>query len=407
MKHIYMIFVMVLFMPLQIAKAETLSLDTVIAYALKNSPETAQILSNMTDADSQAFEIETLNNPTVEADLTTVARNSSHSIGIEIEQPMRLSNFGSRALYADALRYTANIQQKAQILELVHTITRSYAAYWALQEQEHILSKNVKYVQKKQKLIKQAAKQGIVDIADANIFKAEALRLTERLRIVRAQKVNGAANLLRIAGMKQIEFNAQRPKSPVIPSFAFLSEASLDESSILSLLKIRQVLAEKRYNVAQQDADFPEFAPRAVIEHDFDENNSKILFGINVAIPIWDRNNAELARAKAERRLVQDNLNALNEYNFANILNAAYEQAKATQISASTYRNKIIPSWNKVKSITDKKFEIGQASVFDVFQMRERIMGVQNEAIQTYLNAMEAQITLESLVGQTLNGIKE
>ena len=144
-----------------------------------------------------------------------------------------------------------------------------------------------------------------------------------------------------------------------------------------------------------------------MIVRDFDENNTTGLLGVSLAIPIWDRNNAELSRATAERRLAQSNLNALNEQSFANVLAASFEQAKATQISASTYRNKIVPSWDEVQSITDKKFENGQASILDLFQMRERITDVQSEALQTYLNSIEARIELESLIGQSLADIKE
>lgn len=407
MKYLYILLLCAFFAPIQSVRAETLSLDSVIEQALQNSPETARILSSLADTDAEAFEIETLNNPTAEINITAIEDDASRSVGIEFEQPMRLSNFGARGSYADALRRTASIEKKAQMLELIHSITRGYASYWALQEQEKLLSENVNYARKKQKLIERAAKDGRVDASDAKIFKAEAMRLEEQLRVISARKTSGATNLLRMAGMNQTSFDAQRPKSPEIPDLATLTSVAGNEGSVRSLLESRKALAEKRYNVARQDSDFPEFAPRAVIERDFDEDSTAILFGVNIAIPIWDRNNAELSRATAERRLAQSNLNALNEQNFANVLAAAFEQAKATQISASTYRNKILPSWNDVQSLTDKKFENGQASILDLFQMRERITDVQSEALQTYLNSIEARIELESLIGQSLTDTKE
>lgn len=407
MKYLYILLLCAFFAPIQAAKADTLLLETVIEKALQNSPETARILNDFANADAEAFEVETLSNPTAEINITAIEDDASRSVGIEIEQPMRLSNFGSRGSYANALRKTASIEQKAQMLELIHSITRGYSSYWALQEQEKLLSENASYARKKQKLIERAAKDGRVDAADAKIFKAEALRLEEQLRVVRSRKTNGAANLLRMAGMDQTSFDAKRPQSPEIPDLTALTSIAGNEGSIRSLLESRKALAERRYNVARQDAGFPEFAPRAVIERDLDEDSTAILFGVNIAIPIWDRNNAELSRANAERRLAQSNLNAMNEHNFVNVLAASYEQAKATQISASTYRNKIVPSWNDVQSITDKKFENGQASILDLFQMRERITDVQSEALQVYLNSIEARIELESLVGQSLANTKE
>lgn len=407
MKYTYILLLFALLMPLQAAKAETFSLETVIRQALQNSPETARILNDVANTEAEAFEIETLENPTAEIDVTAIEDDASRSIGIEFEQSLRLSNFGSRGSYADALRQTASIEQKAQMLELIHSITRSYASYWALQEQEKLLSQNADYARKKQKLVERAAKEGRVDAADAKIFKAEALRLEEQLRVVRARKTNGAANLLRMAGMNQTSFDAKRPKSPEIPDLISLTSLAGNEGSIRSLLQSRKTLADKRYQVAQQDSGFSEFSPRAAIDHDFDEDSTAILFGVNIAIPIWDRNNAELSRAVAEKRLAQSNLNALDEQNFANVLAASYEQAKATQTSASNYRNTIVPSWNSVQSLMDKKFENGQASILDLFQMRERITDVQSEALQTYLNSIEARIELESLIGQSLTDIKE
>ncbi len=407
MKHIYIVCLFALVTPHQTAKAESLSLETVIEQALQNSPETALILQEFANADAEAFEIETLDNPTAEIDITAIEDDASRSIEIALEQPLKLSNFGSRGSYADALRRTANIEKKAQILELMHSIMRGYASYWALQEQEKLLSQNADYARKKQNLVERASKIGSVDVADAKIFKAEVLRLEEQLRVIRTRKASGAANLLRMAGIDQKPFDANRPKSPEIPQLSILTSLAGHEGSVRSLFESRKALADRRYNVARQDAGFSEFAPRAVIERDFDENSTAILFGVNITIPIWDRNNAELSRANAERHLAQSNLNALNEQNFANILAAAYEQAKATQISASTYRNKIVPSWNDVQSIMDKKFENGQASILDLFQMQERITDVQSEALQTYLNSIEARIELESLIGQSLTDIKE
>ena len=64
MKHIYILSLLALIIPFQVAKAETLSLETVITQALENSPETARILKEFADTNAEAFEIETLENPT-------------------------------------------------------------------------------------------------------------------------------------------------------------------------------------------------------------------------------------------------------------------------------------------------------------------------------------------------------
>ncbi|MGH1402846.1 MAG: TolC family protein [Alphaproteobacteria bacterium] len=407
MKYLHTLVFVAMVATSQQAKAETLSLETFIQQALQNSPEALRIVKDTADVEGEAVEIEALENPTIQVDLTAFEKDASRSVEIEIEQPLRLSDFGTRQAYADSLRQARRIEYKAQKLALVHALTRAYASYWALQEQEKLLSRNVSYAQDKQKLITEAALSGFVDASDAQIFKAEALRLGEQLRTLRAQKSAAAANLLRSAGMAQRGFEASRPISPHIPALGGLSSVSGGEASVKALLESRKVLADRRYALARKDAGLSEFTPRAVLERDFDEGSTSLVLGVNVAIPVWNRGRADIAKAMIERQLVKSQLNALNEYNYANFLAVTYEQAKATQASASTYRNKIVPSWDDVQKLMDRKFENGQASILDLFQMRERITSVQQESLQSYLESIDARIALESLIGSTLMNLEK
>ncbi|MCI5060585.1 MAG: TolC family protein, partial [Alphaproteobacteria bacterium] len=112
-------------------------------------------------------------------------------------------------------------------------------------------------------------------------------------------------------------------------------------------------------------------------------------------------------RASAEQKLAVQSLKALDEHNFSNVLAANFEKAKATQNAASTYQNSILPEWQKVQDLTDRKFNGGQASVLDLWQIRTRITDVKAEALQARLDAIDAQITLETFIGQTLSNKSE
>ena len=90
MKHLYIFLLFALVLPFQAAKAETLSLETVIEQALQNSPETALILNSVADTNAEAFEIETLDNPTAEIDCTAIEGDATRPIGIEFQQPLHL-----------------------------------------------------------------------------------------------------------------------------------------------------------------------------------------------------------------------------------------------------------------------------------------------------------------------------
>ena len=96
MKHLYILLLCGLVLPFQVANAETLSLEAVIEQALQNSPETARILKTVADANAEAFEIETPDNPSVEIDVTAIEDDASRSIVFEFEQIWSLLVYSER-----------------------------------------------------------------------------------------------------------------------------------------------------------------------------------------------------------------------------------------------------------------------------------------------------------------------
>jgi cobalt-zinc-cadmium efflux system outer membrane protein len=404
MKLNFFIAFLVFFAPIKAIQAEKLLLKDILQYALQNSPLNAEISRDLATKNATAYELETLNNPVAGFNMSFPnSGNDSHIAEIELEQTFKLSNFGSRQQYANAFRHTASIEHRAQTLELVHTLSRGYAAYWLLQEQVEIVAEKIRYTVKKQKLVETAARQGRIDIADAKLLKAEVLRLQEQLRVLQAKKQTGAANLMHLAGMQKRNFKVDLDLTFKLPDQNSIHEMAEDRGGILALLKARNDLAEKRLAVAKEDLVFSEFTPKAVIERNFDDHNTSLILGVSIALPIWDRNNAELARAKAEQTLSQTSLNSLNRNNFNKVLEASYKKAKSAQQTADNFRNNILPIWQEVESITDQKFAYGQASIFELLQMYERITEVENEALQAELNVIETRIELESLIGRSFS----
>lgn len=404
MKFNYFIALLVSSIPFQAIKAETLVINDMIEHALQNSPITMEISHNLKNKQTSAYELQTINNPEVGFNFSLPnSGNGNHAAEIEFEQTLKLSNLGARKQYANAFIETASIEERAQILELVHSVMRGYATYWLLQEQTALLKKKIAYSHKKQQQVEKAASQGRIDIADAKLLKAEALRLAEKLRVLNAQKQSGLANLMHLAGLNQKDFHADLSLDLALPSLNTLTNLAANKGGVLELVRARKKLAEQRYKVAKEDAGFSRFTPKAAIQRNFNENNTTLVLGVSIELPIWDSNNAELARANAELNLAKASLNTLNSDNFKNVITAAFKKAKSTQLTAANYRNKILPIWKDVQNITEQKFAYGQASIFDLLQMHERLTEIQNEALQAELNVIEARIELESLVGQSFS----
>ena len=176
-----------------------------------------------------------------------------------------------------------------------------------------------------------------------------------------------------------------------------------NEGSTRKILESRKLLAEKRYEVAKKDSKLFDFAPRFIFKQDFETNDLSLMLGVNISLPIWDRNNIELHRAIAERRSAINNLDALNARGFFNVISSLLEKIQQFKQSFDSYQEKIIPAWEEIQTITEKKFESGQVPIMDLFQMREKIDEVHKESLQRYISFIEAWLDLESLIGVSIN----
>ena len=387
--------------------ASSLTLQEAVERTLAYSPDVKRVDAELAERYAEAFEAEALNNPEAEFNAAFVD-GSTPSNDLELEQPLRLSDFGSRGDYADALKRVGNLEKKIELLRVINATTELYYDYWLLQEQERYLSTSEAQVKKVLKQVKQAADRGELAAADSSIFKAEALRLSEELRNVRNQRRGLQATLLQRLNMEwQERLNVAEPTMKAVPpSAAMLLEYAKSNDTIRNVLAARKDAAKARYEVAKQDAIMPELAPRFFYERSPDGNEEGVGFGVRLSIPLWNRNEAEVGRARSQLSLAETELAVFNKLDLENIIKARHAQALDSQTRAMNYRNDILPSYEKSYGLTKQMFDAGQSSILDLWQVRERINSIQENTLEALSDSIKARLALEEALGAKLDEIQ-
>jgi hypothetical protein len=205
-----------------------------------------------------------------------------------------------------------------------------------------------------------------------------------------AQRQTFLTAFVRLAGLPMADYRLDKPASAHLPdnAAAVLSQAD-SETSVRSILSGRQSVAERRLAVARVDASFPMISPRAVVGH--------------YALPVWSQNQAEILRAQADVGSTESALRALDKNDFPTVLRTAWQAARDNEAVAAKYESSIVPSWRKIQTLTEKKLGMGQASVFDLWQVRNRLLETQTQALAAQRTALESVLTLENLSGTSFN----
>ena len=383
----------------------SITLDSYLQKTMTHSPEAATVMAEIQGLEANAIEAEQRNNPTLQADMTAVRKGTGRELEMELEQPLRGSDFGARKNYARAIRATKSPEQKAKLLALSHEATRAYADLWIAQEKLSLVGRLAADAKRQMEIIKNAVAAGTTDSAEAKILSTEVAELELQKSSLSAERRTLLNAFVRLAGLPAKDYQLAVPPARELPKNAdMLVKMAANEASIRAILAGRRGIAERRLATAQADAALPEIAPRAVLRKDFSNDNDSVLLGIRVALPLWSRNQAEVLRARADYESTGTALKALEENDFPAVLKNAWRAAKDSEVIASQYRSSVVPGWRDVEKLTESRLSVGQASIFDLWQARTRVLDSETKGLEARRAAVEAVLALENLTGVAFTG---
>lgn len=377
-----------------------ITLGDYVQDVVEHSPEAANIMADTLRSEADATESIQWNNPEIQIDTTVAKDNAGRDFEIELEQPLRGSDFGARLSFAQAIQTLKEPEQKARLLDLSHQATRAYMDLWAAQEKVNLLSRLVKDAKRQSQTVIDAAAQGLTDKAESSIFTTEAEELTLQRSALAAEYKGLLIAFVRLSGLPSGDYILAKPEQKILPKNAGeLLVLSESESSVKAILSGRLNVASQRMAVAKADATLPEVTPRAVLNRNFSEDSTAMSLGVRFALPVWSQNQPEMMRAKADYQSTSAALQALSENDFPSVLALAWETAQENQKIADKYEKVVVPSWRNVQKLTENKLGQGQASVFDLWKIRARVLESEMQALESRRSAVESILTLENLSG--------
>jgi outer membrane protein TolC len=388
--------------------AEPVTLEQMIGESLSKNSGIYRAQRDYDEKLASASETKTIDNPELNAD--AIRRQGDGGTGVEIEliQPLKYSQIsGARARFANALTQAAGIEQKFEILKVINETTTLFIQLWLHSERKKLYASYAADADRMQKLVGASASQGQTSPAAAQLFTADAAKLRADAVAVDAEVRRTRTDLMRLTGRNMKTAELQRPIfSPIPAELAKLTGFATSRSNMRNILQARVRTAERRFNVAEQDAVLPEFGPRVLYSRSPDGEETSYGIGVTLRIPLWSRNEAERARATAELRQAQRESDLLARAPSQDIIRDLQENASGLQARADSYFSVILPGYRKSYQLTQAMFRQGQANAFDVWQVREKLLASENEALDAMAQAVTARGALELELGGKIEEIQ-
>ncbi|HJT80304.1 MAG TPA: TolC family protein [Chthoniobacterales bacterium] len=385
------------------------TLEEAVRRSLRFNPEIAKLDRDLADKLGRAIETGVKLNPSFKFTAGRIEEGDREgsAFEFEIEQPVRPSDFGLRKTYASALRVTADVQQQAEILRLLNGTAMTFYRAWSLQERASLLDSARGQAGDALAMIQQQLEAGQSNISQRNIFEAEAARFSAELLAVRGESAGAMAELERATGTRLTGIALVRPTFPAVPGTGALTAFAENRAGIRRIALAQRNAAARGLAVAEADAVFPEFGPGILASRSNHNDETGVAFTLIGRIPLWDRNQGEIVRARGALDAAERELQSFDRVSLERSISLRRQQLLNLQARASAYRDQVIPAYRAAYDSTLEQFRAGQASTLLLFEVQRSLVDAQEKSFEYAVEALSARTQLEQLIGGRLEEVSK
>lgn len=385
------------------ASSIEVSEQSILQSSMQYNPDVQAILRAAAEEKADAEQEGRLENPTVDMSRTSTSTpgGDNASIDIEIEQPLKLSQLtGTRLLHSSALLERANLRQQHGFIQAYWSVKTLYAQTWAAQEKVRLLTQFLKQAEQASSQIQKSVKAGQKPISEGSLFKGDVAKFEGDLAKAEADFTRLKTNLEKSSGLVLAGSKLPSPALTGVPlETAELEQKARNNASLISLLEADLKAAERQKIAAIADSTAPEIAPRFIYGRNDDVNEDSVGFGVVLTIPFWDRNANERQKADAAKRYAQSQLDSFQKIPLSQRLQSYLDEVERLDTRLERLENKALPNYRKAFKQAQKSFNVGQTDSAALWQIRERLMQTELEAIDSTLDAISIRQILSLETG--------
>ncbi|MEJ7622359.1 MAG: TolC family protein [Pyrinomonadaceae bacterium] len=313
-------------------------------------------------------------------------------------------------------------QIRAEVLALERSIAigirGAYTAALAAARQLDVLERLIAADQELVRIIEARLKEGDVAPLDVNLVKVENERLKVQAIQARSELETGLLQVRTLIGA-DIDENLRLAPQPERPprfdsTLSELTETALQTRPDLQAARVGEEIGTARINLARSNGvpnvagevrysrtntliDFP---PR-LGGGNFPNKDNALTFGVSIDIPIFNRNQGEIASATGERVQATRNREFL-ESTIKRDVAVAYRKYRTAAEALVIYSTQILPRAEANLQTVRAAYGLGDFSIFEVVGEQRRFFENTtnyNQVLRDYYNALTE---LETAIGTTL-----
>lgn len=391
-------------LPCSALLARDFTLARALALTLERNPELTAFNWDIRSAEARTLQASLRPNPGVGLQSENIGGSGG---GAQAERTLQLSQLlelgGKRPARVREARATALLAQwdyQVKRVEVLKTTAQLFVDVLALQRRVEVAAEVVQAAKDTVPLAEQrvtVGKASSVETARAQIAVAAAdIALEQAKRDLLAARGQLAAQW----GAKQADFSlvaGDLDATPATPSLSSLRAQLYRNPQLARWTTERErreaALASQR---AQARPDLNLVAGPRV---DGRGETTSAVFGFSLPLPLFNRNQGNIAAARADLSKVDEMQRAAEARAFA-ALNDAYQKAMAATREATILRRDVIPRAEEAMNLLGEGYTTGRFSQFEVFDGRRTLNEARTQEIRALADYHKALAEIEALTAR-------
>ncbi len=123
---------------------------------------------------------------------------------------------------------------------------------------------------------------------------------------------------------------------------------------------------------------------------------------ITVPVPLFSRNQGEIAQSEASERALEGTLLATQRAVNGRV-EEAYYALYARQTQVNLYRTTVLPSGRRVENLAEESYRAGKASLLSVLDAQRNVQQIERDYLDSLFSLQSAFAELEQIVGESLD----
>ncbi|MBT8484477.1 MAG: TolC family protein [Phycisphaerae bacterium] len=276
-------------------------------------------------------------------------------------------------------------------------VRRSWASWTVAEERLRLLREAIAQIERITAITDRLEAGGELSRVESRLFQVE---LADRRAAVAEAELDATRSRINLLGLMGLPADASVELVPALPT----ADPPLSDDPLRRLIESNTELAVRRaeYQVVEEALrlEIRKQYPDITIGSGYgsEDNDDRLILGFSVPIPIFNRNRAGIAEARAER----DVSRAAAETTFERLareLTATHAVLDAARTQRSQFESTIVPMLEAQAEEVEQIADLGEVDTLILLETVQRQLDAKSRLLELQRAELDASVTIAQLLG--------